>query len=101
MILNDYVNYVMKLGEKKMTEKRFYIKCDEYNAWSVHEKDKDVVVFDLLKYDAEIICNLLNEQHEEIKRLKLELDTHRHPLWSTRQAEAKVKELVDNLCRCD
>lgn len=55
-----------------MTEKRFYIKCDEYNAWSVWEKDKDVVVFDLLKYDAEVVCKALNELNDENEQLKLQ-----------------------------
>ena len=53
-----------------MTEKRFYIQCDECNAWSVWEKDKDVVVFDLLKCDAEVVCKALNELSDENKQLK-------------------------------
>ena len=36
----------------------------------------------------------LNELHEENTYLKLELDTHKHPLWSTREAERKVSELT-------
>lgn len=56
-----------------MTVKRFYIKCDEFNAWSVWEADKDVVVFDLLKSDAQLVCDKLNEQHEEIQRLRKEI----------------------------
>ena len=48
-----------------MTTKQFYIKCDEINAWSVWERDKDVIVFDLHKSDAESICQKLNEIYEE------------------------------------
>lgn len=46
---------------------------------------------------AEKVCNLLNEQDKEIGLLRLELDTHKHPLWSTREAERKVNELADSL----
>lgn len=41
--------------------------------------------------------NKLNEQDKEIGLLRLELDTHKHPLWSTREAERKVNELADSL----
>ena len=34
---------------------------------------------------------------EENEQLRLELDTHKHPLWSTREAERKVNELADSL----
>ena len=53
-----------------MTEKRFYIQCDEYNAWSVWEKNKEMIVFDLLQPDALIICNKLNELSDEKEQLK-------------------------------
>ena len=43
------------------------------------------------------IVNLLNEQDKEIGLLRLELDTHKHPLWSTREAERKLSEVTDNL----
>ena len=45
----------------------------------------------------EEVCGLLNEQDKEIGLLRLELDTHRHPLWSTREAERKLSEVTDNL----
>lgn len=53
---------------------RFYIKCDEINAWSVHEKNGDVIVFDLLKHDAEQVCRKLNELSDENTGLKKELE---------------------------
>lgn len=43
------------------------------------------------------IVDLLNEQDKEIGLLRLELDTHKHPLWSTREAERKLSEVTDSL----
>lgn len=50
------------------------------------------------------ICDLLNEQQitisalkEENEQLRLELETHKHPLWSTREAERKLSEVTNNL----
>jgi len=43
------------------------------------------------------VCDLLNEQDKEIDLLRLELETHKHPLWSTREAERKVNKLADSL----
>ena len=34
---------------------------------------------------------------EENEQLRLELETHKHPLWSTREAEKKVNKLADSL----
>ena len=34
---------------------------------------------------------------EENELLRLELETHKHPLWSTREAERKVNKLADSL----
>ena len=53
-----------------MTKKRFYIKCDDFNAWSVWEKGKDVIVFDLYKSDAQLVCDKLNELSDENEQLK-------------------------------
>ena len=39
----------------------------------------------------------LNELYEENEQLRLELETHKHPLWSTREAEKKVNKLADSL----
>ena len=35
----------------------------------------------------------MNKLEEENRQLRLELDTHKHPLWSTREAERIVNEL--------
>ena len=57
---------------------------------------KDSVVYDWCKQKelskVEII-KLLNNFDEETDKLRLELDTHKHPLWSTREAERIVNEL--------
>ena len=56
----------------------------------------DSVVYDWLKQKelsiTEII-DLLNNFDKECIKLKLELNTHKHPLWSTREAERVVNEL--------
>lgn len=63
-----------------MTEKRFYIECIEYNAWSVWEKGKDVIVFDLYKSDAQLVCDKLNELSDENEQLKQQLKEHKSTL---------------------
>lgn len=78
-----------------MTEKRYYL-----------ENFKDFTVITLRLYDRKIkhkhydwlteshkIVDLLNKLEEENRQLRLELDTHKHPLWSTREAERIVNEL--------
>ena len=79
-----------------MTAKRFqwvYIKDN-----SLELRDNGIVK----AFDNERLEELLNELDEEndgLKRqivsLRVELDTHKHPLWSTREAENKIKELAD------
>lgn len=49
-----------------MTEnKQYTIKCDEINSYSIWKDNKDLIVFDLLRVDAEDICNELNDLYEE------------------------------------
>ena len=50
------------------------------------------------------IAKKLNELNDEINLMKVELNTHKHPLWSTREAERilnlkekKIIELTDLL----
>lgn len=38
-----------------------------------------------------------NKLKEENEQLRLELDTHKHPLWSTREAERKLSEVTNSL----
>lgn len=78
-----------------MSEKRYYL-----------ENFKDFTVITLRLYDRKIkhkhydwlteshkIVDLLNKLEDENRQLRLELDTHKHPLWSTREAERIVNEL--------
>lgn len=78
-----------------MTEERF-----EYN----HMEGFKPYIYDIndnhMVDDLEIICELLNQlsnENEELKKeivsLEVELDTHKHPLWSTRKAERVVNKL--------
>lgn len=39
----------------------------------------------------------ISKLEEENRELRLELETHKHPLWSTREAERKVNKLADSL----
>ena len=52
-----------------------------------------------LKYsdDCCILVEFLNKQEKRIDDLKLDLELHKHPLWSTREAEKKVAKLIDLL----
>ena len=83
-----------------MTEnKRFIIKksiiTDGYCIFDTH-KEYTFVPVDK-KAQLESTCKTLNILHEENQYLQLELDTHKHPLWSTREAERKVNELIELL----
>lgn len=65
----------------EMTEKRF---------GSFENKQE---MYDLVEKQAIIIEDL----EKENEQLRLELETHKHPLWSTREAEKKVNKLADSL----
>lgn len=51
------------------------------------------------KMTLEEVTERLNEQQDEIESLKLELSTHKHPLWSTREAERVVNEQKEEIER--
>lgn len=70
-----------------MSEKRFTL--DELYCYVIQDNKKRLT-------DKQVV-DLLNEQDKEIGLLRLELDTHKHPLWSTREAERKVNKLADSL----
>ena len=72
-----------------MSEKRF----ERWNDSSCKVKDNQEGI--LLSW--EDVVKKLNEQDKEIGLLRLELDTHKNPLWSTREAERKLSEVTDNL----
>ena len=74
-----------------MSEKRF---------WFVINKGKLEYVQDNVtgeKITVSELEDLLNKLYEENEQLRLELETHKHPLWSTREAEKKVNKLADSL----
>ena len=77
-----------------MSEKRFIYEEEHYN-FPVKKRIRDTQNNET--YDLRECCELLNEQDKEIGLLRLELDTHKHPLWSTREAERKVNKLADSL----
>ena len=84
-----------------MSEKRFIVESvmidclceDEPRIAKVITDTKETYSYE----DLYEVAELLNEQDKEIGLLRLELDTHRHPLWSTREAERKVNKLSDSL----
>lgn len=71
-----------------MSEKRFRYGETDLFEW-IEDNDKIISTKECV--------DLLNEQDKEIGLLRLELETHKHPLWSTREAERKVNKLADSL----
>ena len=74
-----------------MSEKRFRVRFEQEDGRGEIVNEKGV------ELTAREVVELLNEQDKEIGLLRLELDTHKHPLWSTREAERKVNKLADSL----
>ena len=61
-----------------MTEKRYELKCHETNSWHI-EKDGKVIIFDLFKSDAEILCtelNSLSDENEQLKSSNMEMEDY-------------------------
>ena len=82
-----------------MTEKRFEVIMNEFDEVEyimdkVAMEDRDFAEFIDFVED---ICNENEQLKKQITSLKVELDTHKHPLWSTREAERKVSELTNLL----
>ena len=78
-----------------MSEKRFKKMdtiIDPFPIWDTVE-EKGYNCTDTL----DLLVDLLNDLAEENEQLRLELETHKHPLWSTREAERKVNKLADSL----
>ena len=74
----------------KWTDGKYTLMFDEHTFFVFdNEKEKRMTALQVTKK--------LNEQDKEIGLLRLELDTHKNPLWSTREAEKKVNELSDSL----
>ena len=68
-----------------MTEKQFNITTNEDNVIVITNDGEIMTPYE--------VCDLLNKFEEENRQLILELDTHKHPLWSTREAERIVNKL--------
>ena len=82
-----------------MSEKRFRANFDV----SIYDSETEEYI-SVSERGLEEIAKRMNEQQatisalkEENEQLRLELETHKHPLWSTREAERKVNELADSL----
>ena len=74
----------------KWSDGRYTLMFDEHTFFVFdNEEEKRMTALQVTKK--------LNEQDKEIGLLRLELDTHKNPLWSTREAEKKVNELSDSL----
>lgn len=72
-----------------MSEKRFKLSSETVLQYRIMDNDTDL-------NESEVV-DLLNKLYEENEQLRLELETHKNPLWSTREAERKVNKLVDSL----
>ena len=85
-----------------MTEKRFVdngFEAIEEQSFTDTETDK-IYFVDYFDEIIDLLNNLAEENEQlkkQIKELKVELDTHKHPLWSTREAERKVSKLTELL----
>ena len=53
--------------------------------------------YDHIDEDRDAWRHKCQELEKENEQLKLELDTHKHPLWSTREAERIVNELKQEI----
>lgn len=69
-----------------------------FNIATIYEDDR-IICTDMLIEEKTLdkVIDKLNELAEENDQLRLELETHKHPLWSTREAEKKVNKLADSL----
>ena len=79
-----------------MTERRFKLKYINEQHISANLYDNKTFIGSI-GIGGELIVELLNNLSEENVQLKLELETHKHPLWSTREAERKVNNLTELL----
>ena len=82
----SYVGKTYLKGVEWMSDKKFSLLSFEYGLFEDNETGKG--------FDIEKCVELLNSMYEENEQLKFELHTHKHPLWSTREAERKVNELT-------
>ena len=81
-----------------MTEKQYGKKIDDIddNIIVITDNGNDFAWFlNDVCTDEQVdkIVDLLNKLEDENRQLRVELGTHKHPLWSTREAERIVNEL--------
>ena len=86
--------------EKRMTALKVTKKLNEQQA-TIHSLKEEVRLLkptNIEQYEQIVQLQKENEQLKgENERLRLELETHKHLLWSTREAEKKVNKLADSL----
>lgn len=95
----DIVSEKLKLWQDTLAEYDIYTIKDfeesfELDAKINKEKDEKIKELEVKVLNLELEIKRLEEENRE---LRLELETHKHPLWSTREAEKKVNKLADSL----
>ena len=77
--------------ENRYTECNYF--CKILN--ELHKENKNLK--DFAQHNYSETKKIINNLQKENEQLKLELDIHKHPLWSTREAERKINELTNLL----
>ena len=97
---DDITTKDKKIEEHQATIKKLQDLCGESDS----ENAKLRIENKELQEEIKLLKPVNIEQYEQIvqlqeenEQLRLELDTHKHPLWSTREAEKKVNKLSDSL----
>lgn len=82
-----------------MSEKRFEVILNEFDEVEYIMDKKMMEDRDFAEFMdfVELLARNKDEIVKENEQLRLELETHKHPLWSTREAERKLSEVTDNL----
>ena len=89
MIRNGLIEKVIYMTEKRY--KRLVSSIDYYYCIDTND-DKGLTEDDML--------NRLNEQEKLIRKLREEVEVHKHPLFSRRQAEEKIERYESDLRMC-
>jgi len=78
-----------------MTEKRFWLVPMDYYGEPRFVKDKKLIGEKSMSNQE--VVDLLNEQDKLIRKLSEEVEVHKHPLFSRRQAEEKIERYESDL----
>lgn len=70
-----------------------------YSEYALKKEDSIIAVIDS-GTNARKVCDRLNEQDKLIRKLRAEVEVHKHPLFSTRQAEEKIERYESDLRMC-